>query len=219
MNLKSKKMVIAAAIVVPMVCFAGFMATRGGEPAAIKGKTPEEIREFVRSDEFREMDQDKRREIGRAAFGQMREVREKQMIAAAEEYCRLETKAERVAYLDEKIDEISERMEKWQAARAARGEAGRGGFGGMRRPGGEGGRQRDGERGGEAGQNQQHRPGGEGRMHGGRGRRGPISDRIRARSERMSPEKRAIMGEVREAMFKRMEERGIEMPFGRHGGR
>lgn len=154
-------------------------------------KTGERMRELREN-----MTQEQRREVGNV-FRERMFQRTREFAALPEE--------ERNAFLDEDID----RMEQMRQRFRDRGD--RGGRGGG--PGAEGGR--GGQRGGGEGR------GGEGR--GGRGDRANMTEeerdsRRRQRTDSISPEDKAYMGEYFKAIAARREERGMEpMQWGRPG--
>ncbi|MHC4623969.1 MAG: hypothetical protein ACYS4W_08715 [Planctomycetota bacterium] len=164
-------------------------------------KKPEEIREYLRSEAFRNMDREARWGVARRAMEQM-------MTSRARAYFELPVE-ERVVYIDKVIDEMESRRREFRSRRRE--------FGGRRESRGE--RRREGEgrverarlgRDGRGGRDGQGRP----RWGGGRRRgRRRSPERRRARSEFIDAETRAIRAKFREALRRRMRERGID--FGR----
>ncbi|MHC4617433.1 MAG: hypothetical protein ACYTEQ_06735 [Planctomycetota bacterium] len=200
--------VIGSVVVVAVVTGLIVWLAVGRRPAGpdFREKKPEEIREYLRSEAFRNMDREARRGIARRAMEQM-------MTGRARAYFELPVE-ERVVYLDKIIDEMESRRREF---RSMRGEFRRGRRGSEERRetrGGQGERVRfrsagpDG-RGGRDGQ---------GRPRWGRGRRGRwrSPERRRRRSEFVDAETRAIRAKFREALRQRMRERGMD--FGRRRG-
>jgi hypothetical protein len=101
-----------------------------GRPADIGGKSADEIAEYLRSDEFRNLDPNARRATVRQAMGEM-------MTGRVREYFELPME-QRTAYLDKVIDDMESRPREF----GRREFAGRGGPREFRR--GESGGRRDG---------------------------------------------------------------------------
>lgn len=196
MDTKKKKIialstggVIAASIVLSLVF--------GGDKVPdLSNKNPEEIREYIRSEEFQSLDRDQRRQVARKSFEPFRQQFQQDMYDRARKYAVL-PRQEKKPYLDQAINEMQQRFKERQAQSSGQ-EAG--GGGGIRQAGdsARGPRQGDGRGSGE-------------------GRRDPSPERMRGRMEKMDPQQRAYMTQFKEDMNKRMEERGIEMPLGRGG--
>ncbi len=174
-------------------------------------KSPEQIAEYLRSDEFRNLDRDTRRTSAREAMGQM-------MTSTAKEYCELPVK-ERIAYLDKVIETMQSRRREFESRRRE--------FEGRREssePGRPGRREFEGSREGSESMRREFEArreqvlsrfgAGDGRGRGGQpgrwrgGRRSP--ERMRARTEFRDPKVRAQMAKFREAIRERMMEQGID---------
>ncbi len=74
------------------------------------GQTPEQIRAYLRSKDFNSLDEQARRDIGRAARMQMMEYRVNEYFGTPED--------NRTAYLDKVIDEMQARRAEFRARRA-----------------------------------------------------------------------------------------------------
>jgi hypothetical protein len=196
--------VIGCVAVVAVVTGLIIWLVGGGRPSGpdFREKQPEEIREYLRSEEFRNMDREARRGIARRAMEQM-------MTSRAREYVEMPVE-ERVVYLDKVIDEMQSRRREFESRRRE--------FVGRREGRGE--RRREGEgrverarfsRDGRGGRDGQGRP----RWRGGRRGRRRSPERRRRRSEFVDAETRAIRSKFREALRQRMRERGME--FGPRG--
>ena len=123
----------------------------------------------------------------------IRTVRREQMDKRLNEFYELPS-AERTAYMDQIIDQMAERRRERSEQRAGSARANAG---------------RDTQRGPRNGANAER----SGR------RRGPSLTRVRDRIEKTDPEDRARRMAFISAMRKRMEERGIDMPFRRRSRR
>jgi len=199
----NRKLIIIISVAVVSVTTGAFFLF-GGKG---KGKTPnprlqkpDEIRQYLRSEEFRNLDPNDRRAYARQAFMQMTTQR-------VEEYAKVPAE-QRIAYLDKVIDEMQARREQF---RTMRGQSGR--RGDKTRTAN---RQQQ-DRQSKVNPQQQDRPfraNRDSRRGGGSGRRGSPARR-RARSEYIDPKIRALRTEFRQALRKRMEQRGIE--FGGRG--
>lgn len=156
----------------------------------LSGKSEEQIRAYMESEEFKKLDREVRHQYGRAAMEQAMEKRMNGFFEVAPE--------QRTAYLDKMIDEMQERRRQMPPR-------GAGDRSGEPRP------QVSGQNQAEGGSPQS----GQARRGGG-ARRGP--EGMRARQERSTPEQRAKRTEFFEAMRNRMKERGLDFRPG-GGGR
>ena len=170
-------------------------------------KNPEQIAEYLRSEEFRNLDRDARRASAREAMFQM-------MTGRAKEYCELPVE-ERVAYIDKVIETMQSRRSEFEARRrefegrregSEPGRFWRREFEG-RREGSDPGR-REFEARGEQVQSRFGAQDGSQRQRWRGGRRSP--ERMRARTEFADPKVRAQMAKFREAIRERMMEQGID---------
>lgn len=177
-------------------------------------KKPEEIAEYIRSDEFRNLDRDARRTTTRAAMGQM-------MTSQVNEYFELPAE-QRIAYLDKVIETMQSRRSEFETQRRNFGaqrdgsEAERRDFRTQRE--GSDARRREYEAQREQtqlrtdAQDNRRQPRWQGRRRG--RRRSP--ERMRARSEFGDPKIRAQRAKFRQALRQRMIERGVSFgPPGR----
>jgi hypothetical protein len=163
-----------------------WLAARQPSVPDFSDKKLDEIADYLRSDEFREMDRGTRRASIREAMGQM-------MASRAKEYCELPAQ-EQTAYLDEVIDsmqtrrrEIEGRREDYESRRRefeARREQTQ-----ARSDAQDGGQRR--------------------RWQGRRRGRRRSAERMRLRTEFIDPKVRAQRAKFREALRERMRERGI----------
>jgi hypothetical protein len=182
---KSKNILIAiiilaagTAIAVPLVM------NHHGEPNFSK-MTPREIRQYFDSNEFRDANEDKRRE----AFEEMRDAMETRMENQANEYAALTPDAKTV-YLDKIIDEMQARRAEFMANRPdANGPPDPNRF----------------RRFGPQDANSPRR-----QMAGQRPFRAPEPSRMRERSARTSADARVKMSQFRQDLQNRMQERGIQ---------
>jgi len=206
MKVSRKSLIIILGAVVSVIAGSAVWLAGGRQPSApdFREKKPEQISEYLRSQEFRDLDRDARRAIGREAMSQM-------MVSRAKEYSELAPE-QRIAYLDKVIDTMQERRREFESMRREIA-AGRGGPGSRR--GGLEGRGRDSESG-----RSQLRPGRQPMLSRSgapdnrwrtrrRGRR-RTPERMRARSEFVDPRTRAQMAKFRQALRERMRERGIQ---------
>ncbi len=108
MTKKNKKILIAVIVLVIGAAIAITMAVSHYSKPDFTKMSPQQIRQYFDSNEFRDANEDKRRE----AFEQMRDAMETRMINRANEYAALSAD-EKTVYLDKIIDEM-------EARRAAR---------------------------------------------------------------------------------------------------
>ena len=190
---KSIIIVSVAALSVAAASIIWLVARRPRVPD-FSDKAPEQIAEYLRSEEFRNLDRDARRASAREAMFQM-------MTGRAKEYCELPVE-ERVAYLDKVIETMQSRRREFESRRREF-EAQREGSDPGRREfeaQGEQVQSRFGARDGSQRQRWQGRWRGQ--------RRSP--ERMRARTEFRDPKVRAQMAKFREAIRERMMEQGID---------
>lgn len=179
---------VAATIITAAIAVA--IKTRDKSPD-FTGKSPEEIRDYLESDEFKNLDQENRQQITQKVFEPMRNEIIIRMQETAKTYSQLPAE-QKIAFLDKQIDQMQERIRAFQK-RMSDGELPRqlsGPFGQ-----GSGNTNTDGVT-----------------------KRGPTPEIIRNRMEQIDPEARAYMTEFFEDIQKRMDQKEIEMPFGRPGG-
>jgi hypothetical protein len=170
--------------------------------------TPRQIREYFDSNQFRDANENTRRQMGEQIGEAMRARMESEVkgyFALAEE--------NRTAYLDKIIDERQARMAEFFAGRDANRPPDANGPPGFGPPDANrfarfgppdaDGFRRFGQRGANAGQQRPR----------------PNPERMRARSERMSADMRVQMMQFRRVLRERMQERGIQGPMMGPGGR
>lgn len=184
----------------------------------LASKTPEQLRQYFDSNEFRNLDERTRRE----RFGNiMREA----MTKRVNEYCALPAEKQ-IAYLDKIIDNMESRRNRpLFAAMSPDGNRPPGPPDGNQPPPGDmqpdgglpffGGMRPDGNRPPGAMSPDGNRPD---RRQRGQFRRRPNAANMRARSEQISAQTRLQMAIFRRDMRKRMEERGISFPRPPGGG-
>ncbi|MFZ0034937.1 MAG: hypothetical protein WAK60_08140 [Sedimentisphaerales bacterium] len=110
MKINKKQIIIISAMLI------GFAAgsvvwrmARRAKPANIAGQKPEQIFEYLRSDEFGNLDPNTRREYAQRVFRQM-------MTQHAKEYCELPPE-KRTAYLDGLIDNMQSQRREFESQR------------------------------------------------------------------------------------------------------
>ncbi len=197
MTKKNKTILIATIVLVAVAAVAVPIAIVHYSKPNFSKMSPRQIREYFDSNEFRDANEQTRREIRR----QMGEVMEARMTAQANEYFALPEGEQRTAYLDKIIDEMQARRAEFLARMDPNRPPDGNGFGRFGQPDANG-RPRFGQR----GVNGRQRP-----------RINP--ERMRARSERFSADTRVRMMQFHRALFNRMQQRGIQGPMmGRRGG-
>ena len=205
-NTKTGRIILCCVLAIGVIIAAA--AVISDDAPDLSKKSPEEIREYFQSAQFRELAPEKRRQVARKTFEPRRQEFQKQMFETAREYCELPPER-KTAYLDKRIDDMQKRFAEMRTRRVER------------RASGGTGQSQTAERTVSNSNAGNREPNPQRRMRGRRGgggsgrRRGPSPERIRGRMERMDPKHRAYMTQFREDMAKRMEQRGIEMPFGR----
>lgn len=203
MTKKNKTILIVTIVLAVGAAIAVGITVRHFSKPDFSKMTPQQIRKYFDSNDFRDANEEKRREmreqIGEAMRTRM-ENEAKGYFAQPEEL--------RAAYLDKIIDEMQTRRAEFLAARDGNRPDANGlpGFGpppDANGPRGFGPPDSNGFRrfGGQPGQV-----------------RRPNPERMRARSERSSAEMRVQMRQFRRAMQQRMQERGIQMPMMGPGG-
>jgi hypothetical protein len=203
MTKKSKTILIAAIVLAAGVAVAVPIAVHWASKPNFAKMTPLQIRGYFDSNEFRDANEDARREIR----GQMFEAMQARMTAQVNGYFALPEGEQRTAYLDKTIDEMQARRAEFLARRDpnrppdANGpppqDASRRGFG----PPDANGRPRFGQRGANAGQRPRVNP-----------------ERMRERSGGISADMRVKTIQFRRDLQNRMEQRGIQGPMMGRGG-
>lgn len=103
MKTNKKIIIIISAVVISIAAGSVVwqVGRRQGKPADFAGQKREQIEQYLRSDEFRDLDPNTRRAYARQAFRRMTTQR-------AKEYCELSPQ-DRIAYLDNIIDTMQSR--------------------------------------------------------------------------------------------------------------
>lgn len=112
MTKKNKTILTATALVIAMTVAVTLAVRHYSKPNFAK-MTPQQIRRYFDSNEFRDANEDKRRE----AFEQMRDVMETRMVNQANEYAALSAD-QKTVYLDKIIDEMEARRAEFLAREA-----------------------------------------------------------------------------------------------------
>jgi len=113
--MKTKKIIILSlcALIIAAAAWSSvwFVKTRqhNNKQIDFSGQTPEQIRAYLRSKDFNSLDEQMRRDIGRAARIEMMEYRVNEYFSQPDD--------KRVAYLDKMIDEIEARRGEFRARR------------------------------------------------------------------------------------------------------
>jgi hypothetical protein len=176
---------VAAGLV--LISVASAIALRGDKGPDFAGQSPEEIKAYFESDAFRNMSERDQRAAKKRAYASYSRQQEQTFIEQARLYSKLPPQ-QKVRFLDDRIDEYVRAAEqKQQAAR-------------QKSPGAVS-RSGSGSKGGST-KTAKARAAGE----------TSSSEDIRAWSEKMDPERRAHILELKEAIIARMEERGVELP-------
>jgi hypothetical protein len=195
MTKKSKTIMIAAIVLAAGTAIAVPIAVKHYSKPNFAKMTPRQIREYFDSNQFRDANEDKRREI-REQIGEAMQAR---MEAQVNEYFSLPD-AQKTVYLDKLIDDMQARRAEFMARDANRPDAnGPPDPNRFRRFGP---RDPNSPRRQMAGQQQFRRP---------------EPSRMRQRSERMSADTSVKMAQFRRDLQSRMQERGMQGPGGRGG--
>jgi hypothetical protein len=175
---------VAAGIV--LISVVSVIALRGDKGPDFTGKSPEEIKEYFKSDAFQNMNERDQRAAKERAYGSDGRRQEQAFIEQARIYSRLPPR-QKIRFLDERIDEYVRAAEQKQegARQKSSGAVSRSGSG---------------AKGGSVNTAKARAAG-----------KPSLSEGIRAWSEKMDPEQRAHILELKEAMTQRMEQRGIDM--------
>ena len=162
------------------------IALRGDKGPDFTGKSPEEIKEYFRSDAFQKMSEKDQRAAKKRAFGPYKRQQQQAFIEQAKIYAKLPPN-QKIRFLDERIDKY---------ARAA----GQKRQGNGQKTSGAAARSGSGAKGGGANAAKARAAG-----------KTPATEGIRAWSEKTNPEDRAHIIELKEAITQRMQERGINL--------
>jgi hypothetical protein len=187
---KSKTILTATIVLAACVVVAIPIAVHWASKPNFSKMSPQQIREYFDSNAFRDANEQTRREI----FEQMGRVMEARMVAQVNGYFALPKGDQRTAYLDKIIDEMQARRAEFLAGRDPN---------------------RPPDVNGPPDANDRPRFGQRWAM--GRQRRIDPA-RMRARSERFGADTRVNMVQFLQALFNRMQERGIQGPMMGPGG-
>ncbi len=192
MTTKNKTIMIAAIVLAAGLAIAVPITVKHYSKPDFAKMSREQIRDYIDSNQFRDANEDKRREI-RDEIG---EAMRAKMEAQANEYAALPD-AEKTVYLDKIIDDMEARRAEF-AARDANGPPDPNRF----------------RRLGPRDPNFMRRPQGQQA----RQFRAPEPSRMRERSSRMSADSMVKMNQFRRDLRDRMQERGVQMGPGGRGG-
>jgi hypothetical protein len=206
MTKKNKTILIAAVVLAAGAAVAVPMAVKHYSRPNFAKMTPRQMREYFDSNEFRDANENVRREIR----GQMREAMQERMEARVNGYFALSEGAERTAYLDNIIDEMQARRAEFMAGRDPNRPPDANAPPGFGPPPFAEGFRRD--------QPDANRPGFGQRSANARQRPRINPERMRTRSERMSADSRVKMMQFTRDLRARMEQRGIQGPMMGRGG-
>jgi hypothetical protein len=196
MTKKSKTILIATIVLAAGAAVAVPIAVSHYSKPNFAKMTPRQVLEYFDSNEFRDANEQTRREIRQ----QMGEAMQARMTAQVNGYFALPEGEQRTAYLDKIIDEMQARRAEFLARRDPNRPPDANGFGRFGPPDANG-RPRLGQRSTNAGQRPRINP-----------------ERMRERSERISADTRVKMMQFRRDLQKRMEQRGIQGPMMGRGG-
>jgi len=191
MTKKSKTILIAAIVLAAGIAIAVPITIKHYSKPNFAKMSPRQIREYFDSNQFRDANEDKRREIREQAGEAMRA----RMEAQVNEYFSLPD-GKKTAYLDKIIDDMETRRAEF-LARDANGPPDPNRF----------------RRFGPRDPNFMQRQGQQARQF-----RRPEPSRMRERSERISADTRVKMNQFRRDLMNRMQERGITPGRGGFGG-
>ena len=191
MTQKNKTILTAAIVLAAGIAIAVPITIKHYSKPDFAKMSREQIRDYIDSNQFRDANEDKRREV-RDQIGEAMRIR---MEAQANEYVALPD-TDKTAYLDKVIDDMQTRRAEF-AARDANGPPDPNRF----------------RRFGPRDPNFMQRQGQQARQF-----RMPEPSRMRERSERISADTRVKMMQFRQDMMNRMQERGIQMGPGGRGG-
>ena len=182
---KKKLITISSATVCVAAAAALLAIFWGGDKGPdFAGKNPEQIKEYFNSKEYQSLDIKEQIALKKKAYGPIKHQYEQELIEQVKTYSQLSHR-QKVAYLDEMIDEIVADAEKKQsyAKKAASG----------------------------AKQAPQGKTGDVNSTKKNSGKNWDSPEGFRGWSENMDSEKRAYILELKEAMIERMEQRGIDI--------
>jgi len=195
MTKKSKTILIATIVLAAGAAVAVPMAISHYSKPNFAKMTPLQIREYFDSNDFRDANEQTRREIRQ----EMGEAMQTRMEAQVNGYFAQSEGEQRTAYIDKIIDEMQARRAEFLAGRDPNRSPDANGPPRFGQP--DANRPRFGQRSANAGQRPRINP-----------------ERMRERSERFSADSRVKTMQFRRDLFNRMQERGIQGPMMGRGG-
>lgn len=183
-NMITVSSVVAGIILISVV---SAIALRGDKGPDFTGKSPEEIKEYFKSDAFQKMSEKDQGAAKKRAYGPYKHQQQQDFIEQAKIYVKLPPN-QKIRFLDERIDEYV------RAAGQKQQGTGQKSSGAASRSG-------SGAKGGSVNTAKARAAG-----------KTPATEGIRAWSEKTNPEDRAHILELKEAITQRMQERGINLP-------
>ena len=182
---RKKLITISSATVCVAVAAAVLAISLGGDKGPdFAGKDPEQIKEYFNSEEYQSLDIKEQIALKKKAYGPINEQYEQELIEQVKMYSQLSPR-QKVAYLDEMIDQIVRDVEKKQGYAQKIASSGA--------------------------QGAQVKRGYVNKAKQSYGKKRLSAENYRSWSESMEPEKRAYIMELKEALHQRMEQRGIKI--------
>jgi len=116
--MKNKKVIISIILTVAILSAAGVFYAKGGKQDIKVPQSPEDMRAFMDSNDFKAMDEESRKEFMHKAMEEHRKVMEEHMNKQLDEYFALPIK-DRTAYLDEAINRMEQMRNQWRDRRGS----------------------------------------------------------------------------------------------------
>ena len=179
------KRIIMVSLAIACIAVGFAIYFNGDKEPDFTGKRPEEIKAYFKSEEFKNKTVNEQIAIKKKAYAPFYRQREREFIEHAKRYTKL-PQPQKAAYLDKMIDQLVSDAKKKQQ-RYAKKIASSGAKAAQDKPGSV----------------NKAKPGG--------GKKRLSADDYRNWSEKMEPQKRAYIMELKEALRQRMEQRGIEI--------
>lgn len=161
------------------------LSLRGDRVPVFTGQNPDEMKAYFESDAFRKLSPRDQRTAKKRAYGAYERQQEQTFIDQAKTYAKLPPR-QKIRFLDERIDEYVRAAQQKQEHMSRKSSGAASGSGAK----------------GNSIRTAKARA----------AKKTSSSEGIRAWSEKMEPERRAAILELKEALMQRMEQRGIEMP-------
>jgi len=117
-KMKNKKVIISIILTVAILSAAGVFYAKGGKQDIKVPQSPEDMRAFMDSNDFKAMDEESRKEFMHKAMEEHRKVMEEHMNKQLDEYFALPIK-DRTAYLDEAINRMEQMRNQWRDRRGS----------------------------------------------------------------------------------------------------